>query len=67
MKDWLELFRRPQTLERDKEIAARVITLARFLPEPIKAQEFIGKLSANLMKDSALLLGKYLQSAIFMF
>lgn len=55
--EWLEVHRRPQSTERDKELAARVITLSRFLPEPLKSQEFLAKFSANLLRDNTLMLG----------
>ena len=57
MSEWLEHHRRPQSAERDKEMAARVTVLSRFLPEPVKAQEFLTKFSVNLMRDPALLQG----------
>jgi len=57
VSEWLELHRRPQSAERDKEMAARVTVLSRFLPEPVKAQEFLTKFSVNLMRDPALLQG----------
>jgi hypothetical protein len=56
--EWLELHRRPQSLERDKEIATRVVAISRFLPDPLKAQEFLAKFSKNMLKDNSLLLGK---------
>jgi sister-chromatid-cohesion protein PDS5 len=38
-------------------MAARVTVLSRFLPEPVKAQEFLTKFSVHLMRDPALLQG----------
>lgn len=55
--EWLEIHRRPQSSERDKEILARVVTISRFLPEPVKSQEFLAKFSNNLLRDRVLLLG----------
>lgn len=55
--EWLEVHRRPQSTERDKELAGRVVTLSRFLPEPLKSQEFLAKFSANLLRDNTLMLG----------
>jgi len=55
--EWLELHRRPQSLERDKEITARVIAISRFLPDPLKAQEFLARFSKNMLQDQSLLLG----------
>lgn len=57
--EWLEVHRRPQSTERDKELAARVVTLSRFLPEPLKSQEFLAKFSANLLRDNTLMLGNF--------
>lgn len=57
VSEWLELHRRPQSAERDKDMAARVTVLSRFLPEPVKAQEFLTKFSVHLMRDPALLIG----------
>uniref|UniRef100_A0A1B6DQW8 Uncharacterized protein n=1 Tax=Clastoptera arizonana TaxID=38151 RepID=A0A1B6DQW8_9HEMI len=57
VSEWLEVHRRQPSLERQKELAARVVTLSRFLPEPIKSQEFLSKFSQDMLKDTALLLG----------
>ena len=57
VSEWLELHRRPQTAERDKDMAARITILSRFLPEPVKAQEFLTKFSVHLLRDQALLQG----------
>ena len=57
MAEWLEVHRRPASQERDKEISSRLAVISRFLPEPVKAQEFLTKFSVNLLKDSALLAG----------
>ncbi|XP_067006125.2 sister chromatid cohesion protein PDS5 homolog B-A [Anabrus simplex] len=55
--EWLELHRKPAYVERDREIAAKVQVLSRFLPEPVKAQEFLTKFSTDLLKDPVLLSG----------
>ncbi|XP_046671895.1 sister chromatid cohesion protein PDS5 homolog B isoform X2 [Homalodisca vitripennis] len=55
--EWLELHRRTPSVERDKEIATRIITISRFLPEPLKAQEFLARFSKHMLKDQNLLLG----------
>ncbi|XP_073986377.1 cohesin associated factor B pds5 isoform X1 [Rhodnius prolixus] len=55
--EWLELHRRPQSEERDKEMVAKVTQVAKFLPDQVKAQEFLNKLSANMLSDPTLLLG----------
>lgn len=58
--EWLELHRRVPSLERDKEITARIIALSRFLPEPLKSQEFLARFSKHMLKDPTLLLGWYI-------
>lgn len=40
---------------KDKEIQASIKLLTRYLPESVKAAEFIGKFSQHLIKDSLLL------------
>ncbi|PSN32596.1 hypothetical protein C0J52_15180 [Blattella germanica] len=57
VSEWLELHRRPQTAERDKDMAGRITVLSRFLPEPVKAQEFLTKFSIHLLRDAQLLQG----------
>lgn len=53
----MELHRKPQSPERDRDIQQRIVALSRFLPEPVKAQEFLAKFSTNLLKDPSLLTG----------
>lgn len=60
MTEWLELHRRVPSLERDKEITSRIIALSRFLPEPLKSQEFLARFSKHMLKDPTLLLGWYI-------
>ncbi|KAK3923322.1 Sister chromatid cohesion protein PDS5-like protein B [Frankliniella fusca] len=55
--EWLEIHRRPPSPERDRDIQQRIVAISRFLPEPVKAQEFLTKFSANLLKDQTLLTG----------
>ncbi|XP_065203683.1 sister chromatid cohesion protein PDS5 homolog B [Planococcus citri] len=57
VKEWLEIHRKPATAERSKEISSRIMVLSRFLPEPLKVQEFLHQFSDNLLRDQALLLG----------
>ncbi len=51
------MHRKPACPERAKEISSRIMILARFLPEPLKVQEFLHMFSDNLLKDQTLLLG----------
>lgn len=53
----MEIHRRPASPERDRDIQQRIVAISRFLPEPVKAQEFLGKFSVNLLKDQSLLIG----------
>ncbi|XP_042234585.1 sister chromatid cohesion protein PDS5 homolog B-B-like isoform X3 [Homarus americanus] len=51
----IELHRKPQDEERDREIAYRLGHLTKFLPDPLKVQEFLRKFSQNLNTDPQLL------------
>lgn len=53
----MELHRKPQSPERDREITAKIAILSRYLPEPVKAQEFLTKFSIDMLRDNALLVG----------
>lgn len=59
MRDWTELHRKPT--ENAKEIQAKIISLSRFLPEPVKAQEFLIKFSKNIVDDPKILSGKFIR------
>lgn len=51
----IELHRKPQDEERDREIAYRLGHLTKFLPDPLKVQEFLRKFSQHLNTDPQLL------------
>lgn len=51
----IELHRRPQDDERDREIAYRLGHLTKYLPDPLKVQEFLRKFSQHLNTDVQLL------------
>nr|XP_045585415.1 sister chromatid cohesion protein PDS5 homolog B-B-like [Procambarus clarkii]XP_045585416.1 sister chromatid cohesion protein PDS5 homolog B-B-like [Procambarus clarkii] len=51
----IELHRKSQDEERDREIAYRLGHLTKFLPDPLKVQEFLRKFSQHLNTDSQLL------------
>lgn len=53
--EWLDLHRRPATAEVQKELTIKVKALSRYLPEPVKALEFLTKFSGHLKRDSNLL------------
>lgn len=57
VKEWLDIHRKSPSPERTKEISTRIMTLSRFLPEPLKVQEFLHAFSDNLLRDQSLLLG----------
>ncbi|XP_037070380.1 sister chromatid cohesion protein PDS5 homolog A-A-like [Pollicipes pollicipes] len=56
VQELLELHRAPPSDEREKEKALRISYLSKFLPDPVKAQEFIRKFSVHLAQEEALLL-----------
>lgn len=57
VKEWLDIHRKSASEERTKEISSRIMILSRFLPEPLKVQEFLHQFSDNLLRDQSLLLG----------
>ena len=55
VQELLALHRQPASEKRDLEIKTKIAATAKFLPEPVKATEFIRKFSANLLSDRSLL------------
>lgn len=55
--EWLELHKRAQTVTVQQELAAKVQQLSRFLPEPVKAHEFLQKFSSHMRRDQSLMEG----------
>lgn len=56
--EWVELHKRPTTPNTIKELKARVQQIStKFLPEPVKAQEFLAKLSLHMRRDPQLMQG----------
>lgn len=55
MKDFLDNHKKEDCPQKDREIQASIKLLTRYLPESVKAAEFIGKFSQHLIKDSSLL------------
>ena len=53
--EWLSLYRRDKSDKRDKAMLVQIHALSKFLPEPMKAQEFIKRLSSSLQSNSNLL------------
>lgn len=54
MVEWLEIVKKPDAMV---ELVAKIHQISRFLPDPMKVQEFLQKFSAHMRKDSALLQG----------
>ncbi|KAK7077880.1 Sister chromatid cohesion protein PDS5 A [Halocaridina rubra] len=52
----VELHRKPQDEERDREITKLLGLLTKFLPDPLKVQEFLRKFSQHLQTDPQLLI-----------
>lgn len=54
--DLTEIYSQPLSADaRDKEITTRVAQLSKYLPDPIKAAEFIHKFAVNLVTDEHML------------
>lgn len=56
--EWIELHRKPPTPAVQKELMAKVLQIStKFLPEPVKAQEFLNKFSTHMRQVPELLAG----------
>ncbi|XP_063369502.1 sister chromatid cohesion protein PDS5 homolog B [Cydia amplana] len=56
--EWVELHRKPPTPAVQKELIAKVLHISsKFLPESVKAQEFLNKFSAHMKQAPELLQG----------
>ncbi|KAE9537570.1 hypothetical protein AGLY_006593 [Aphis glycines] len=55
LKEFLDNHKKEDSPLKDKEIQASIKLLTRYLPESVKAAEFIGKFSQHLIKDPSLL------------
>lgn len=53
--EWLELHRKTPTPNVNHELAQKCQMLSKFLPEPVKAHEFLTKLSNHMQSDPNLL------------
>lgn len=51
----IEIHRKPQDEERDREITYRLNHLTKFLPDPLKVQEYLRQFSKHLQSDKQLL------------
>ncbi|XP_003426788.1 sister chromatid cohesion protein PDS5 homolog B isoform X2 [Nasonia vitripennis] len=56
VSEWIEIIKRTESAAAP-ELAAKVLQISRFLPDPMKVQEFLQKFSAHLKKDPALMQG----------
>lgn len=54
MSDWLELHRKPGT-NTVTDTSNKIHMLSKFLPEPVKAHEFLTKFSQHMTADPQLL------------
>lgn len=50
--EFLELHKKPDTEERNKEISAKLCQVSKFLPDPVKVQEYLRKFSHHLFTDN---------------
>lgn len=55
--EWLEIHRKPESPERTKEIMHKIAHIAKFLPDQVKAQEFLLKFSQDMLADKTLMIG----------
>eukprot|EP00095_Tigriopus_kingsejongensis_P010616 maker-scaffold795_size96016-snap-gene-0.21 protein:Tk10616 transcript:maker-scaffold795_size96016-snap-gene-0.21-mRNA-1 annotation:"androgen-induced proliferation inhibitor" len=55
VSELVALHRLPQTERRDRDILVKIQATAKHLPEPVKATEFIRKLSAHMLSDKTML------------
>uniref|UniRef100_A0A0K2UC00 Sister chromatid cohesion protein PDS5 homolog BAlike [Bombus terrestris] n=1 Tax=Lepeophtheirus salmonis TaxID=72036 RepID=A0A0K2UC00_LEPSM len=55
MQEFISFHRLPLSEKRSRDLAHRVLVISRYLPEPLKAQEFIKKLSQHLLSDETML------------
>ncbi|XP_046608925.1 sister chromatid cohesion protein PDS5 homolog B isoform X2 [Neodiprion virginianus] len=55
--EWVEITKKPESPSRDRDLLAKVSQISRFLPDPMKAQEFLQKFSLHMKKDPTLLQG----------
>lgn len=67
LKEFLDNHKKEDSPQKDREIQASIKLLTRYLPESVKAAEFIGKFSQHLIKDPSLLSCKLMYSKIISF
>ena len=53
--EWLALYQEENTDNRNKKILVKIHSLSKFLPEPMKSQEFLKRLSSAMMTNASLL------------
>lgn len=53
--DLVELHRKPENEERDRDISCRLGYLAKFLPDPLKVQEYLRRFSQHMLSDPQLI------------
>lgn len=67
LKEFLDNHKKEDSPQKDKDIQTSIKLLTRYLPESVKAAEFIGKFSQHLIKDSSLLSCELILSKIIPF
>jgi len=53
--EWLALYQEEKSDNRNKKILVKIHSLSKFLPEPMKSQEFLKRLSSAMMTNASLL------------
>ncbi|XP_011506511.1 PREDICTED: sister chromatid cohesion protein PDS5 homolog B-B isoform X1 [Ceratosolen solmsi marchali] len=54
--EWIDIIKRTES-GNSAELSQKILQISRFLPDPMKVQEFLQKFSAHLKKDPALMQG----------
>ncbi|XP_014204642.1 sister chromatid cohesion protein PDS5 homolog B-A isoform X2 [Copidosoma floridanum] len=54
VSEWIEMIKKSET-GTGPELSQKILQISRFLPEPMKVQEFLQKFSAHLKKEQALM------------
>ncbi|XP_012269752.1 sister chromatid cohesion protein PDS5 homolog B isoform X2 [Athalia rosae] len=55
--EWVEIIKKPDSPARDRDLMNKILQISRFLPDPMKVQEFLQKFSAHMKKEPTLLQG----------
>lgn len=55
--EWVDIIKKPESPNRDRDLMNKILQISRFLPDPMKVQEFLQKFSVHMKKEPALLQG----------